>query len=86
MADAQEQAKSAGGAAESGSLLDEIMLQTKMKPSDDGYDAAKKGVQGIRLQRSGKLGRFKPEDLLTFIKETGKHTKVLTIFVGEINR
>ena len=35
MADAQEQAKSAAGAAESGSLLDEIMLQTKMKPSDD---------------------------------------------------
>ncbi len=30
--------------ATQGSLLDEIMLQTRMVPSDDGYDIAKKGV------------------------------------------
>ncbi|MEC6797036.1 type VI secretion system contractile sheath large subunit [Photobacterium sp. S4TG1] len=30
--------------ATQGSLLDEIMLQTRMLPNDDGYDIAKKGV------------------------------------------
>src|SRR5437763_1960742 len=52
MADAQEQAKPAAGAAEAagGSLLDEIMVQTKMKPSDEGYDVAKKGVQAFISQ------------------------------------
>ena len=29
---------------EEGSLLDEIVAQTKMKPADDGYDVAKRGV------------------------------------------
>jgi type VI secretion system protein ImpC len=30
-----------------GSLLDEILAETKMKPSDDGYDVARKGVQAF---------------------------------------
>jgi len=64
MADAQEQAKSAAGAAESGSLLDEIMLQTKMKPSDDGYDAAKKGVQAFISQLLGASSNQKVEKKL----------------------
>src|SRR5690348_18385 len=48
MADAQE-SKPAAAAAEAagGSLLDEIMVQTKLKPSDEGYDVAKKGVQAF---------------------------------------
>ena len=52
MADAQEQSKPAAGAAEAagGSLLDEIMVQTKMKPSDEGYEVAKKGVQAFIAQ------------------------------------
>ncbi|MDY7230943.1 type VI secretion system contractile sheath large subunit [Hyalangium rubrum] len=29
------------------SLLDEILAETKMKPSDDGYDVARKGVQAF---------------------------------------
>jgi type VI secretion system protein ImpC len=52
MADAQEQAKPAAGAAPAagGSLLDEIMVQTKLKPSDEGYEVAKKGVQAFISQ------------------------------------
>ncbi len=30
-----------------GSLLDEIMQQTRLKPEDDGYDTAKKGVEAF---------------------------------------
>lgn len=33
--------------AESSSLIDEILQQTKMKPSDYGYDVAKKGVEAF---------------------------------------
>ena len=47
MADAQEQAKPAAGAAAEGSILDEIMVQTKLKPTDEGYEVAKKGVQAF---------------------------------------
>ncbi len=50
MADAQEQAKPAAAEAAAGSLLDEIMVQTKMKPTDEGYEVAKKGVQAFISQ------------------------------------
>ncbi|MBA3685803.1 MAG: type VI secretion system contractile sheath large subunit [Planctomycetes bacterium] len=43
MSDAQKAAQAASGAA-SGSLLDEIMIATKMVPTDDGYEVAKHGV------------------------------------------
>lgn len=45
---AEEQA--AGGAAAAtteGSLLEDILAETKMKPTDDGYDIARKGVQAF---------------------------------------
>ena len=29
------------------SLLDEILAETKLKPTDDGYDVAKRGVQAF---------------------------------------
>src|SRR4051794_16633241 len=32
------------------SLLDEILSETKLKPSDDGYDVAKRGVQAFVTQ------------------------------------
>jgi type VI secretion system protein ImpC len=53
MADAQEQAKPAAAAAAAGSLLDEIMQQTKLKPSDDGYEVARKGVQAFIAELLG---------------------------------
>jgi type VI secretion system protein ImpC len=64
MADAQEQSKPAAGAAEaaSGSLLDDIMLQTKMKPSDEGYDTAKKGVQAFIAQLLAPAGANQKAD------------------------
>ena len=43
-----EATEAAGGAAaettEEGSLLDQIMNETKLKPNDEGYDVAKKGI------------------------------------------
>ena len=45
----EEQAQGAGAAAATTemSLLDEILSETKLKPTDDGYDIAKKGVQAF---------------------------------------
>ena len=46
----EEQMQGGGAAATTtteGSLLDEILSETKMKPSDDGYDIARKGVQAF---------------------------------------
>src|SRR5688500_4622740 len=50
MADAQEKSQAKSAAAEGASILDEIMVQTKLKPSDEGYDVAKKGVQAFIAQ------------------------------------
>ena len=44
-----EEAQAQGGeaAAADGSLLDAIMEETKLKPKDEGYDVAKKGVEAF---------------------------------------
>jgi type VI secretion system protein ImpC len=47
MAEAEKKAEASAAAATGGSLLDEIMVQTKLKPSDEGYEVAKKGVQAF---------------------------------------
>ena len=49
MAEEQQQAapEAAAAAEAGGSLLDEIMAQTKMAPSEEGYDVAKAGVQAF---------------------------------------
>ena len=47
---ASETQSAAGGATQSlegGSLLDEILAETKMTPGDEGYDVAKRGVQAF---------------------------------------
>ncbi len=47
----QEQAAAAEvQTAEAGSLLDDIVTATKLKPADEGYDIAKKGVQALLAQ------------------------------------
>jgi len=48
MADQQAQTEAAGGAE--GSLLDQIMEQTKLSPNDEGYAIAKKGVGAFIVQ------------------------------------
>src|SRR6185295_10452157 len=47
MAEEQAQGAAAGTETMEGSLLDEILGATEMKPSDDGYDVAKKGVHAF---------------------------------------
>src|SRR3954463_5881758 len=47
---ASETQSAAGGASQSlegGSLLDEILAETKMAPGDEGYEVAKRGVQAF---------------------------------------
>jgi type VI secretion system protein ImpC len=43
----QKQEAEQAEAAESGSLIDQIMQETRLKPADDGYDTAKKGIQAF---------------------------------------
>ncbi len=52
MAEEQEQAAAAAEeqTAESGSLLDDIVQATKLKPADDGYGMAKKGLEALISQ------------------------------------
>lgn len=47
MSDTQSQADAATTTTEEVSLLDQIMQETKLKPTDDGYDAAKQGVEAF---------------------------------------
>ncbi len=47
MSDQTKGAAAPAAAATEGSLLDEILKETKLKPTDDGYDVAKKGVQAL---------------------------------------
>jgi type VI secretion system protein ImpC len=42
-----EQKSAAPAAAGEGSLLDEILKETKLKPTDDGYEVARRGVQAF---------------------------------------
>src|ERR1051326_4988747 len=61
MAEAEKKADASAAAAE-GSLLDEIMVQTKLKPSDEGYEVAKKGVQAFIAQLLAPAGKDQKAD------------------------
>ena len=45
--EAQGQGQGATQTLEGGSLLDEILAETKMTPGDEGYEIAKRGVQAF---------------------------------------
>jgi len=47
MAEMQRQGAAGAQTLEGGSLLDEILAETKMTPGDEGYEVAKKGVQAF---------------------------------------
>src|SRR6187399_2583192 len=47
MADMQRQGAAGAQTLQGGSLLDEILAETKMAPGDEGYEVAKKGVQAF---------------------------------------
>ena len=47
MAQEQKAAQAATAAAAEGSLLDEIMQQTKLSPDQEGYDVARRGVSAF---------------------------------------
>lgn len=54
----EQEKQTAQATAGEGSLLDQIMQETRIKPSDDGYDVAKKGVEAfiadlLKPQRKG---------------------------------
>src|SRR4029078_10368542 len=45
-----EKAEAQAATTTSGSLLDEILAETKIKPTEDAYDIAKRGVQAFITQ------------------------------------
>jgi len=47
MADMKQQTEGAAAEAAEGSLLDQIMQETRIKPKDEGYDIAKRGVEAF---------------------------------------
>jgi len=48
MSDMQKQTEAgAGAAAESGSLIDQILNETRLKPQDEGYATARRGVEAF---------------------------------------
>ena len=47
MAEEQKQAAAATTTTTEASLLDEILGETKLSPTDDGYEVAKRGVQAF---------------------------------------
>ncbi len=73
MADAEKTNQAQGAAEEvtEGSLLDQIMSQTKMKPADEGYGVAKRGVEALigellrPTRREEKVNRNVVDDMLS---------------------
>lgn len=47
MADAQEQAGGGQKASEGGSLVEEILLETKLRPNDEGFSLAREGMREL---------------------------------------
>ncbi len=47
MADLEKQMKASEATVQEGSLIDQIMEQTRLKPDDDGYETAQKGVKAF---------------------------------------
>ena len=61
MADEQQEAQAAEATEESGSLLDQIIAETKINPGEEGYDEVKKGVQALvadLVKKSDSVGRI----------------------------
>ena len=53
---AEQQAQASGAATTEGSLLDDILSETQLKPTDDGYDVTRKGIQAFITEgASGEL-------------------------------
>ena len=75
MAEEQKEAASAEAAEAGLSLLDEILQETKVKPTDESYSVAKKGVEA-----------FIAEMLLPSRKDARVHQSVINDMISEIDR
>src|SRR5690242_6957755 len=53
----EAQAQGGQQTLEGGSLLDEILAETRMTPGDEGYEVAKRGVQAFIAEIDQKLSR-----------------------------
>ena len=74
MTDQKQEAEQAQ-AAEGGSLIEQIMAETRLKPADEGYDTAKKGIEAfisdlLAPQRKGEKVEQKVVDAM--ISEIGR--------------
>ena len=86
MADAegQEQSQPAEAQAAEGSLLDEIMSQSKMAPSDEGYEVAKLGVQAFLKEILAPVSKFAKADKAAVDQMIGEIDKKLSEQVDQI--
>ena len=86
MADAegQEQSQPAEAQAAEGSLLDEIMSQSKMAPSDEGYEVAKLGVQAFLKEILAPDSKFAKADKAAVDQMIGEIDKKLSEQVDQI--
>ena len=50
MSDTAEQQSAASEAAAEGSLLDQVMANSRMAPADEGYDVARRGVATTKTE------------------------------------
>jgi type VI secretion system protein ImpC len=83
-AEGQEQAQPAEAEAAEGSLLDEIMQQSKMAPSDEGYEVAKLGVQAFLKEILAPDSKLAKADKAAVDQMIGEIDKKLSEQVDEI--
>jgi type VI secretion system protein ImpC len=84
MADAEQQKQQAEAQAAEGSLLDEIMSQSKMSPADEGYEVAKLGVQAFLKEILAPDSKFAKADKAAVDQMIGEIDKKLSQQVDEI--
>ena len=53
MAEQKQQEQQAEAVEAGGSLIEQIMMETRLKPEDEGYETAKKGVQAFITDYTG---------------------------------
>ncbi len=72
---AKQEAQPGAQAAAEGSLLDEILQQTKITPKDEGYDVARRGVEAFLAEMLAPTQQYEKAD-----------KKAVDIMIAEIDR
>ncbi|MEJ2694196.1 MAG: type VI secretion system contractile sheath large subunit, partial [Candidatus Thiodiazotropha sp.] len=86
MADSEQLQKEEGFIAEQaeGSLLEQIMQENRMKPSDEGYNVAKRGVEAFITQLLEPKGETQRVEKALVDQMIAELDKKLSVQVDEI--